>query len=290
MKLAFPISLFGHVLIAASGLFYWHAAPRPPVEEVIDIRLEGLELGRETNVREVIRPEPVEEKTPEPEVVEDVPEGDDQSSSTPDPVEEAAEAIPTITDEPEPEPTPEPKITPTPKPDPSPTPKPIVEKRNTDAKKKDDLSDLFNDLEKTLQSIDSKPGTKSPKTPQNALTDQPDMEPQRGAGDRTGNQAAIGDYVTAQIKQRKCYRSIADLPDADKLSVTISFEMDSRGNVSVPPHRIRPKQVDPRYPLISVATERAIRAINLCDPFIVPEEDYDLWRNTEINITFDEKF
>lgn len=288
------ISVSGHLLIGLAGLFVWSAAPRSLPVEVVDISLEGIELSETTNLREIVRPdpEPVEEEPlPEEEIVEEAAE--EMNEATPEEVapEISEDPAPDFTEEdsPEPDPTPEPEITPTPKPTPTPTETPVVQKRSDKPPKKS-LDDLFSDTEDILQNIKTEEVKRGPKRASDAELQDNEIRARKAAGDRQGNQASVRDFIIAQIKADQCYRSVKDLPDWERLIVTISFQLDSKGRISVPPRRIQPRSIPNYDTYMKQAESRAIRAINLCAPFRLPEEDFELWRNENIELTFDETF
>ncbi len=303
MKYSLPASLLAHALVAASGMFAWSVAPRDDFKEIVDIRLEGIDLGEFTDISEIVKPEvkqgeedkgdpeddPTDQETPAPDEVKT-----DNKAVEPD----DTEAVPDLDDiKPEPTPTPSPTPTPTPTPTKTPTPtptptkKPLVEERKEKTEKKPDLNDLLSDTEDLLKDLTAKPKKETKtKTQRKELEDLSDTGPRDAAGKKTGNQAAVIDVLRAQMKERECYRSVSDLPNWEDLDVTIRFQLDSKGRISKAPVRIAPKSIDSHDRFILVASERAIRAIQLCAPFNLPEDDYDLWRNQNIDLTFDESF
>lgn len=295
MKYSLPVSIIAHVAIAASGMFVWSVTPDEFIPEPIVVRLENIELGDEVDIKEIVKPdvqpeekdegkaedEPIEDETPEPEDLREETKTKDTSTD---------DIIPDLTDDkPPPEPTPSPSPTPTLTPTPTPSKKPIVEER-TKGNEKPSLDDLLADTEDLLKDLQKETKPKKKQVQRKELKDQGTDKPRNSAGKNEGNQARVIDVIKSQIKQRECYRSVKDLPDWEKLDVTIRFQLDSKGRISKPPERIEPKSIDSHSRLILVASERAIRAIQLCAPFNLPEEEYDLWKNEDIILTFDEAF
>ncbi len=297
MKYALPASLFAHILVGASGLFIWSAAPREPVPEFIEIRLEGIELAEETNISEIVEPEPVEEEPEEVEpVVEDpadeeveAPEPNEAPEPQPEPDDTQDLIAPPDDNEPPPE-IPEETEETEPEPEEEGEEPPVVEER-TQAPQEPSLDDLFSDTEDLLKKIDPNKKTRKQTANNNSNPLEDNAQgPRQGAGNRTGNDASVVDFIRAQIKDRECWRSVSDLPDWDRLDVTISFQLDSKGRISKPPERVRPRFIPSSDKFMFVASDRAIRAINLCAPYKMPEEEYDLWRNQDIVLTFNETF
>lgn len=300
MKYSLPASLLVHILIGASGMFAWSVAPRESFQEIIDIRLEGIELGEFTDISEIQKPDtqPTEDDIDDIEndpTDEDLPPPDDPETENSSKDPDEGDALPDFKDEELPKPVPTPTPTPTPTKTPTPTPTPtktqIVEDRSKTKTDKPSIDDLLSDTEDLLKDLQNDPKKTKTQTPgRKELTDQSDVNDRKSAGKKEGNEASVIDVIRAQIKQRECWRSVKDLPDWEKLDVTIRFQLDSKGRISKPPERIEPRSIDSHGKLILVASERAIRAIQLCAPFNLPEEEYELWRNEDIILTFDEAF
>jgi hypothetical protein len=113
---------------------------------------------------------------------------------------------------------------------------------------------------------------------------------QQGAGQGTAEVAALEDRVRALNRRAlmRCWRMPADLPDPDRLVVTLEFELDRNGNL-----RGQPRVVSPRNytfdPAMRTAVEAALRAVRSCDfTFFTTDpvvgERYDAW--DELDFTF----
>jgi hypothetical protein len=110
---------------------------------------------------------------------------------------------------------------------------------------------------------------------------------QRGAGAGTGNAAALEDRVAAltQRAMQRCWRMPADLPDPERLAVTLEFELDRNGNLRGQPRVTMPTNYtfDPHR---RAAVEAALRAVRSCDFTFFPEDPavgsrYDAWDDLE---------
>lgn len=290
MKYALPASIALHVAIGASGLFAWSVAPSGPAEMYIEVPLDIVELANETNIEEVVRPR---ERPPEPEADDQVDQRGEEATPAAEPEPETEEVAappdpePDAAEEPEPEP-PKPEPTPTPTPTPESTPPP-TRKTTTPKKSSDPFDDLLSANEKLLDSVDDTKQRKEREVTDQALEDQ-EQQQRSGAGDRSANQATVFDFVKSYIIQKGCWRSTQDLPDWENLDVTIQFRLDAKGYLLGQPRVIKSARPQNSDPFIRAAVERAIRAVSNCQPFPLADSDYDLWRNEDFNLTFDEKF
>ncbi|MAT35917.1 MAG: hypothetical protein CMK06_12410 [Ponticaulis sp.] len=291
MKYALPASVIFHVAIGASGLFAWSIAPSGPTETYVEVPLDIVELANETNIQEVVRPRPEPPPEPEEEEVVDQ-EGEDEpvSEAEPEPEPAAEEEVPAMPEEPEAEepepPPPEPEPTPEPTPTPEPSPTPVVRK-TTPPKNSDPLGDLLGQTEDLLQDRKDEDVQRERRASNRALEDQEETQ-RRGAGEKTQNKATVLDFVKSYIIQEGCWRSTKDLPDWENLDVTVQFRLDAKGRLLGQPRVHKSARPVNNDPFIRAAADRAIRAISNCEPFPLPEEDYDLWRNEDLRLTFDE--
>jgi hypothetical protein len=112
---------------------------------------------------------------------------------------------------------------------------------------------------------------------------------QQGAGLGTAEVAAIEDRLRAlaraHISRNNCWRMPIDLPDPDRLVVTIQFDLNRNGTLDGQPRVLSPRNYtfDPH---MRRAVEEALRAVRLCDPYPFADdpvvgEHYDLWREME---------
>jgi outer membrane biosynthesis protein TonB len=295
MKYAFPVSVIAHVLVGASGMLAWNSALPASTEMYVDVPLDIVSLASETNIREVVRTKPQPEPEPEAEDLtaeegaEEAPPPEPKAEVVPD--EPAPEAVPPL-EAPEAKPEKPPEVKEEPKKkveEKKPEKPPIVQKRSEAEVKKGELDDLFSDAEDLLKNIDTKPKKQTQRTSSEELKDQ-EEKARRGSGDRTGMQVNVIDFVKAHIIQSECKRSIKDLPGWENLDVTVTFRLDSRGWITRAPKVTKSSRpvIGDRY--MTSAANSALRAVSQCEPYPLPEEDYDLWKNKDITLTFDETF
>lgn len=112
-----------------------------------------------------------------------------------------------------------------------------------------------------------------------------------GAGLGTAEVASLSDRVRAvgRAHLRRCWRMPSDLPEPDRLIVTVEFELNRNGTLNGQPRVTNPRNYT-FDPYMRAAAEAALRAVRQCDPFPFPDdpvlgEHYELWR--EPRIVFD---
>lgn len=112
---------------------------------------------------------------------------------------------------------------------------------------------------------------------------------QQGVGLGTAEVAALEDRLRtiarAHISRNNCWRMPIDLPDPDRLVVTVRFRVNRNGSLNGQPEVTSPRNTT-YDPAMRTAVESALRAIRLCDPFPFAEDPtvadhYELWREME---------
>lgn len=290
-----PASLLLHAAVLGAGYLAWPYVGTSVVEdEFVIVPVELVDVGEMTNIAPVteppeeVEPEPEEEPEPappEPEESEapveeepderDIPEDDvSTASQSAAPEPEVEDVLPDLEAEPEdrPEPEEEPEE---PKPQPK-APNPRQE-RNP-------LDDFLSDAESTFESErETKRETQPPKREeQQLLKDTPPVqEPRRGAGERTANTVRIEQLLYNQI--HPCWDGVADQPDPKRLNVSMRAELDAEGNIT-DIELIRPARAPIGDRSMSLAIERALRAVRKCQPYRLPSDDYELWKIANINL------
>lgn len=161
---------------------------------------------------------------------------------------------------------------PEPEPAPTPTPQPPRPRQQAD---EFDLSQIARMVDKQRQ-----PGRERVQGEQADRT-------QRGAGAGTGEAAALEDRARALVRAhlRRCWRMPIDLPDPDRLVVTVEFDVNRNGTLNGQPRVTSPRNYAFDPPM-RTAVEAALRAVRQCDPYPFPDdpvvgEYYDIWRTNE---------
>jgi ribosomal protein L12E/L44/L45/RPP1/RPP2 len=110
---------------------------------------------------------------------------------------------------------------------------------------------------------------------------------QVGSGLGTAEVAALEDRARtlARAHLRRCWRMPVDLPDPDRLVVTVAFDLNRNGTLNGAPRVVSPRGAA-FDPAMRTAIEAALRAVRVCDPYPFPDdpvvgEHYDIWRHTE---------
>jgi hypothetical protein len=112
---------------------------------------------------------------------------------------------------------------------------------------------------------------------------------QQGAGLGTAEVAALEDRLRAiaraHISRNNCWRMPIDMPDPDRLVITVRFRVNRNGSLNGQPEVTSPRNTT-FDPAMRTAAESALRAIRLCDPFPFAEDPtvadhYELWREME---------
>jgi outer membrane biosynthesis protein TonB len=110
---------------------------------------------------------------------------------------------------------------------------------------------------------------------------------QQGAGLGTAEVAALEDRARALARAhlRRCWRMPIDLPEPDRLVVTVEFDINRNGTLNGQPRVVSPRNYT-FDPAMRTAVEAALRAVRVCDPYPFPDdpvvgEHYEIWRETE---------
>jgi outer membrane biosynthesis protein TonB len=157
-----------------------------------------------------------------------------------------------------------------PAPAPTPTPQP-----------RRDASDEF-DLAAISGLIDKQ------KTPGRQRQDgAPSERNQRAAGLGTAERASLEDRARSIMaaQMRRCWRTPVDLPDPERLVVTVEFDLNRNGTLNGQPRVTSPRNAT-FDPVMRTAIEAALRAVRQCDPYPFPDDPalgqhYDVWARQE---------
>ncbi len=294
-----PASLVLHLaVVGTTYIVLPHTAA--PVQAVEIVPVDIVTVSEVTNVVEVRRtenppePEAEEEPTPpEPEPdIEDFLEDLDvlaeetdlvvEEETPPPPPDKAEEEKPEdiVPEEPEEkEPEPEEK-------EPEPEPK-------KDEKPRDALDDLLDDNpfaaeDQVLIDKAAKARTAPPPPPVEQETPPQEVRsrlPQRGVGDRTANEARVESLLWSQMAV--CWGTVSDLPDPDRLAVTVRVNLKRDGTLEGDAELVSPRRAPIGDRFMGQAIDRALRAARKCQPYSLPEADYDVWREITLNFRHD---
>lgn len=164
-----------------------------------------------------------------------------------------------------------------PVPTPAPTPAPPPPRRDARQEQNDLLAQAQNLIDRSQRQQERHSGAQGPRN-------------QTGAGLGTAEVASLQDRVKALVKahMRTCWRMPADLPDPERLVVTVQFALNRNGTLSGQPDVVSPRnyQFDPPMQQAVANAQRAVRSCDFSflpsDPVVGPH--YEIWQQQ--NYTF----
>jgi hypothetical protein len=110
---------------------------------------------------------------------------------------------------------------------------------------------------------------------------------QQGAGPGSRDVVSLQDRARALARAHliPCWRMPIDLPDPDRLVITVQFELNRNGTLNGQPVVTNPRNYtfDPN---MRIAAEAALRAVRTCDFSFFSDDPvvgdhYEIWRQTE---------
>ncbi|MBI3437185.1 MAG: hypothetical protein HY054_00755 [Proteobacteria bacterium] len=163
-------------------------------------------------------------------------------------------------------------------PDPTPAPTPAPAPSPPRAQRQDDTFDLA----AVARLVD-----RSQQTGRQRSEGAESSRTQQGAGRGTADVVSLQDRARALARAHliQCWRMPIDLPDPDRLVVTVQFELNRNGTLNGQPVVTNPRNYtfDPN---MRVAAEAALRAVRTCDFSFFSDDPvvgdhYEIWRQTE---------
>lgn len=263
----------------------------PQCASSMRLPIDIVDVGLVTDIAAVVKPEEPPEEEPEEQQLEENPEEteapptieEEEPEEAPDPKERAAEEEPeeeVVLEDSEPEEAPE-------------EPEEEVEEEAPKEEKlirkappkeaTDDLSflDEFEDTLKDKAKTERRERPKEDRAFQKPVLKDTEVE-RAGAGKREGNTASLQAAMRRQIGY--CWRTVDDLPNPERLVVTIEVKLDIDGNVQGSARVTNPprRPIGDRY--MGTAMDRALLAVRKCAPYKLPADDYDKWKEIEVVI------
>ena len=160
-----------------------------------------------------------------------------------------------------------------PAPAPTPTPQPQRRQRNDDF----NLADISGMIDRSRDSGRRREeGARADRTQQGAGL---------GTAERTTLQARADSIAIQELK--RCWRSVADMPDPERLVVVVTFRLNRDGSLNGQPRVTSPGNYS-FDPEMAVAVRRAVQAVQTCDARTsfarlatdpIVGEHYELWRD-----------
>ena len=284
-----PASIIAHAAVIGASYVtfpYWGTSTRVLATELEAVDVNFAEIGEITNIAPLLETEPEEpedaapeepeepEEVPEDPVEEELPEAEqDVTDIEAAPPEENPEDLlpdfepeqPEVEDEPEPEK----------KPDPAPR------------RPNDDLMDFLNQSDSTFKSEratrekrpEPKPVTPEPETALENAPKPAETRNRRGAGERTANTARLETLVVSRIRN-ECWSGVDDLPNPERYNVQMNLQLNEDGTIAEL-NLIDPKRRPIGSSFMGTAIDRALRAVRKCEPYRLPSDDYEEWKEID---------
>lgn len=113
---------------------------------------------------------------------------------------------------------------------------------------------------------------------------------QASAGQGTGQTASLEARIASIASQEfnRCWRSVADMPDPERLRVVLAIRLNRDGSLNGQPRVVTPSGNYTFDPLMNEAVNRALRAVRTCEPIErlpndpIVGEHFELWRDQEV--------
>lgn len=286
-----PASIIAHAaFIGASYVTfpYWSTSTRVLATELEAVDVNFAEIGEITNIAPLLETEPEDpeeaapeepeepEQIPEDPVEEELPEAEQDVADieAAPPEENPEDVLPEFEPE-QPEEEDEPEPAPEKKPDPAPR------------RPNDDLMDFLNQSDSTFKSEratrenrpEPKPVTSEPETALENAPKPAETRNRRGSGERTANTARLETLVVSRIRN-ECWSGVDDLPNPERYNVQMNLQLNEDGTIAEL-NLIDPKRRPIGSSFMGTAIDRALRAVRKCEPYRLPSDDYEEWKEID---------
>lgn len=285
------ILLAGAIVLPSPEEFKVDQTESVPVD-IIDISEFTKNKAEAPDPKPEEKPEPPEQKQaaiepetpPEPPTPEPKPEIEAAVPETPpEPVEPKPAPEPEVKPEPKPEPEPEKKVEPKPEPEKKvaskPVPKPRARPRPPKKVVKKKPKPKF-DLDKIAALLNKDPSLEpKDRQPDNADKPAPGKIARKGLDDliSKSEQDALNEMIKSCMRDN--WNPLVGNQAAAELIVRIKFGLKRDGTLRNAPTITNPSP----NAAFQAAADRAMRAIRLCQPFELPADKYNVWRDIILN-------
>jgi len=282
-----PASILAHAAVFGASYVtfpYWSSSARVFATELEAVDVNFAEIGEITNIAPLVETEPEEEpaapeepeEEPQDPVEEDLPEAEQEvaeAESAP-PEENPEDVLPDFTPD---EPDEEPETEPEPEKEPDPAPR----------RPNDDLMNLLSQSESTFRSEQAtrkkqpepKPITPEPQTALENAPKPAETRDRRGSGERNANTARLEAIIVSRIRN-ECWAGVDDLPNPERYNVQMNLKLNQDGSIEEL-SLIDPKRRPIGSSFMGTAIDRALRAVRKCEPYRLPSEDYEEWKEID---------
>lgn len=168
-----------------------------------------------------------------------------------------------------------PDLEPLNKPEPPKTEKQPEKQPEKSAEKQPEKPEEKPDLAKLLTAAVERTQSNNQAQPQ-----QPNITAQPPVANRVGPPLSIGEKDGLRLQIKRCWSPPIGAANAESLIVTVRVGLSREGWLDGKPVLVAPNPVPNR--LFQVAFEEAARALIECQPFKMPAEKYDQWRDLEV--------
>ena len=281
-----PASIIAHAAVIGASYVtfpYWSTNTRVMASEFEAVDVNFAEIGEITNIAPLVETEPEEPEEAAPEEPEEVPE-DPVEEELPEAEQDVAEA-----DAAAPEETPEdllPNFEPE-KPEEDPEPEPEKKPDPAPRRPNDDLMSFLNQSESTFRSEqatrkkqpDPQPVTPEPQTALENAPKPAETRNRQGAGERSANSARLEAIIVSRIRN-ECWAGADDLPNPERYNVQMNLKLNEDGTINELT-LTDPKRRPIGSSFMGTAVDRALRAVRKCEPYRLPSEDYEEWKEID---------
>ncbi len=260
MRFGLVFSIVLHVAIAAIGAFTIIRVV-PIAVPAEDIPVEIVTIKDENNVKAEAPKNEKPEAKPEP-------EAKPPPEPTPAPANKPDEAML------EPQEKPDAKKPEPPKPQEKPKQQAAEEKPKDEKFDPDKIQALLNKAKK-----DQEKQQKSSQAPASGT----DEKPRTSVGAGTDNTADVTTFILNSLKRQVavCWSFPAGAVQPESLKIAIHIQLRADGSLIEAPELMDQSRMSEPY--YRAAAEAALRAINRCQPFELPAEYYDVWKDIIFN-------
>ncbi|MGX1198895.1 hypothetical protein [Parvibaculum sp. MBR-TMA-1.3b-4.2] len=285
MRSSLLYSVGMHVVILGLAIVVLPSPDELPSVETRALPVDLVTIDEFTNLKRQVKTEKKVEKpkeAPKPPAPER-PEPKSEPKSEPTPAPPAPKAPQQAKAEAKPEARPEPLPTkeakkepkPAPKEKPKPKPKPAKKvQKSAPAEKKKSF-----DPNRLAALLNKMPEDNAPKRPQQQAeaqvdaprTDDPDMP------------LTMSEVDAFRVQMAKCWTVPAGAAGAEKLAVKIRVFLNPDGSLGQPPELMDRTKLITGGATYRAAADAALRAVRLCQPFKMPADKYNSWREIELN-------
>ena len=270
MRTGVTVSAGLHGAVLVLTMIAWPFSSPLPADQII-LPVELLTVADETNIMAQMRaedakPDETPAEAPEVKTAAVEPETEPPSELAPTPLDQDVK-IPEIAEdaaEPKPE-TPEPPVKPRPKPPAPPKPRP-----------KEDFN-----VDSIIGLLDQRQQEQTQEGP----TPKPAANDQQLAAVGLASALTLSEMDAFRVQVGRCWNVPVGAPNANELIVLMHIQLRPDGTLMAPPEFVDETRYNSGDAYYRAAADAARRAVIQCQPYTLPPQKYETWR--EIEMQFD---